>query len=100
MLKANLRGTGAQTAEAIIAAPSGQAIAIYKLVVTTDAATAIVVTEGTDSAANRIVDMYAGADGGIAWDFNEAPYVLPDDTALNLTTTAGNSKVTVHYELH
>ena len=90
--------TGAAANVDLWAAPgSGISVVLHRIVVTANTAgTTIQVTEGADAAGTRIIDVYAPANGGIVLEFPfEAPYQLAANTALNLTTSGNNVKVTV-----
>jgi hypothetical protein len=89
--------TGATTGGSVIAAPgAGKRIRIRRLSVTTDAAASVTVFQGTDAEANRLVYGHFGAGGGEA---AYTPHDLPENTALLITTSAGNSRVAGAYQV-
>lgn len=96
----NLQGSGAQSDQDVIAAVAAKQIVLYWLVVTVSAAADVQVTVGADAAATRLVDGYFGANGGISREWpSHDPFILPTATALKVTSSAGNIRVTAHYRL-
>lgn len=97
MARANFRKTGA--AQTIIPAPgSSQRIAISKILLTCDADDDIVMFFDTDAEANRIIDGFFGARGGVAWDFGDNPPDAERAKALKITST-GNVRGVIFYRL-
>lgn len=94
-----LKSTGAASDGEVWAAPgAGRRIYINRIEYSTDAAADIQITEGTDAAGTRIVDHEACAPGNLHQVIFPipAPYALPVNTALNITTNTGNSTIVVH----
>jgi hypothetical protein len=96
MLSAAISSTGAAAAADILAAATGTRYVIHKIELTTTAAAAVKVHEGADSATSRLFYADLGANGGtvMEWDGGR---VLATNTALKLTTDAGNCHGLVHY---
>lgn len=93
---ANASNTGAASDKTVVAAPGvGFRLSIETIVITTDAAARLQVTQGGVAGGVFLVDGDYGANSGIALDCEG--YSLPENTALKYTTSAGNSKVTTYY---
>ena len=92
-----LRGTGAITNTAIWTPATGNSVYVHKILATVSAASEVVLSEGDDASGTRVLDIYAGANGGLVVEWpHEAPLKLATNAVLKASTTAGNSKFTVY----
>lgn len=97
MLSAAISSTGAAAAADILAAATGVRYVVHKIELTVSAATEVKVHAGTDGATTRLFYGDLGANGTIVMEWENGGHVCPTNTALKLTTAAGNTKGFVHY---
>lgn len=96
MLTATITSTGAASAADILAAATGTRYVIHKIELTVTAAAAVKVHEGADATTSRLFYGDLAANGGFVMEW-PGGRVLATNTALKLTTDAGNTHGTVHY---
>ena len=91
--------TGAQTNYVVIAAPgAGYRLVFKRLTVTTTAAAKLTLAQGSAGSGKTFFNIYAGDNGGMTEVYDD-PLGFPENTALTLTTTTGNSAVCGLYDI-
>lgn len=96
MILAAISSTGAAAAADILAAVAGVRYVIHKIELTVTAAAAVKVHHGTDGATTRLFYGDLAANGGIVMEFGGG-FVCPTNTAVKLTTDAGNTHGVIYY---
>lgn len=107
MARTGFAFTGAQSDQAVIAAPGvGKILRIRRLQFTLSSAGTIAFTDGADAAGTRLFYGDLGANGGAILESipttNSSPVpwaILTGNTALNVTNSAGDIKGVVEYEI-
>ena len=94
----NLQGTGAQSDVDVIAAVADKKIVLHWACISVSGNADVQLPAGADAAGTRIVDAYLFVAGNSQIVFNpQTAYQLPKETALKITTSAGNVKVSALY---
>lgn len=97
-LLANKQGTGAQSDADVIAAAAGYSYEIHWACISVSADALVQLTAGADAAGTRLIDTYLFVAGNSLIVYAPAcPFLMDTNTALKITTSAGNVKVSVHY---
>lgn len=97
MPTARLDSTGAETDTSLVGAPgAGSQIRVASMYISTDIQQTIFFESGT----TVLWKQFCAADGGQTHSFDGEPlFVVPDNTALTVTTTGANSFVSLNYQI-
>ena len=97
MILAAIASTGAAAAADIVAAAAGLRVVVHKIEFSVSAAASVKIHFGTAGATTNLVNLgFLAANAGAVLEF-PGGYVGPTNTALKLTTDAGNITGTLYY---